>query len=415
MTWYAVEPTIGLEPDHSLDLLRRAPLAVVREFIARKMTSQDRATMAPLVQAAASSKDPAAQADVLQGIQDGLGGVREAPAPAAWKAAGPVLLANANAGVRERAMTLAVTFGDETAIAAMTKTAADPGSSAETRKTALRALLRRGKPDLVPLLQQLTADAALRAEAIRGLAAFDDAGTPTLLLRLYPKLSDAEKEDAVQTLASRSSWALALLEAVESGAVPRKDISVFVARQMQGLKDRRVVERLTKVWGQLQPASAQRTALTAKYKGILTDQALAKADLSKGRQVFAKNCASCHKLYDDGGDVGPALTGSQRANLDYILENVLDPSAVVPREYLVNVIQLADGRVINGIIRAETDKSLTVRTANETIVVPKDEIESRRESKLSMMPEGIFEKLSEQEVRDLVAYLRGQQQVPLPK
>jgi len=192
-------------------------------------------------------------------------------------------------------------------------------------------------------------------------------------------------------------------------------VSAFVARQMQGLKDKRVGERLAKVWGQLQPASAQRAALTAKYKALLTDDALARADLSKGRQQFVKNCASCHKLYDDGGDVGPGLTGSQRSNLDYLLENVLDPSAVVPREYQVNVIQTQDGRVINGIIKAETDNALTVRTANETIVVPKAEIESRTVSKLSMMPEGIFEKLSAQEVRDLVAYLRGKQQVPLPK
>ena len=197
--------------------------------------------------------------------------------------------------------------------------------------------------------------------------------------------------------------------------MPRRDVSVFVARQMQGMKDKRVGERLAKVWGQLQPASAQRTALTTKYKGVLSDDALAKADLSKGRQMYVKNCAACHKLYDEGGDVGPPLTGSQRANLDYILENALDPSAVVPREYQVSVIDLKNGRRINGIIRAETDKALTVQTANETIVVPKDEIESRTVSKLSMMPEGIFEKMADQEVRDLVAYLRGRQQVPLPK
>jgi putative heme-binding domain-containing protein len=101
--------------------------------------------------------------------------------------------------------------------------------------------------------------------------------------------------------------------------------------------------------------------------------------------------------------------------VDYLLENVLDPSAVVPREYQVNVVQMQDGRVVNGIIKAETDKALTVRTANETLVLPKSEIESRAESKLSMMPEGIFEKLADQEVRDLVAYLRGKHQVPLPR
>jgi putative heme-binding domain-containing protein len=414
MTWYAVEPMVGLGPEQSLDLLRAAKLGAVREFIARKMTTQNDSCIGPLAELAAKSKDPALQADVVQGIQDGLGGVRQFPAPAAWKSAGPALLSSANPGVRDRAMTLAVTFGDETAIEGMKTTAADR-KDPEARKAALHALLRRGKPDLLPLLRLLTADNVMRGEAIRGLAAFDDAGTPGLLLGIYPKLTDAEREDAIQTLASRNSWALALLDALESGTVPRRDVSVFVARQMQGLKDKRVAERLTKVWGQLQPASAQRAALTAKYKAILTDDALAKADLSKGRQVYAKNCASCHKLYDDGGDVGPALTGSQRANLDYVLENVLDPSAVVPREYQVNVIHLNSGRVINGIVKTETDKSLTVRTANETILVPKDEIESRTVSKLSMMPEGTFDKLTEHEVRDLVAYLRGRQQVPLLK
>jgi putative membrane-bound dehydrogenase-like protein len=415
MTWYAVEPTIGSDPAWALDVIRKSPLAAVREFTARKLAAVDQGHMPALIALAAGSKDAAVQRDVLNGIQEGLGGVRSAPAPAGWAEAAPVLLASKSADVKTGAMILAVTFGDEKAIAVMTKTVADPAAEVAARTTALRVLLRRGKPDLLPVLQHLVSDKALRAQAIRGLAAFNDPGTPALLLKVYSTLPDAEKEDAVQTLASRPAWALALLDAVEAGTVPRRDVSAFVARQMQGLKDKRVGERLAKVWGQLQPASAQRAALTTKYKAILSDNALAKADLSKGRQQFVKNCASCHKLYDEGGDVGPGLTGSQRSNLDYLLENVLDPSAVVPSEYQVNVIQMQDGRVINGIIKAETDKALTVRTANETIVVPKPEIESRNVSKLSMMPEGIFDKLTSEEVRDLVAYLRGKEQVPLPK
>jgi putative membrane-bound dehydrogenase-like protein len=415
MTWYAIEPTVGRDLDITLTQLRAARIPLVREFIARKLVARDRDYIAPLLAVVAKSSDAGLQRDVLQGIQDGLGGIREMPMPAGWKETAPALLASRDTTVRDRAAILAVTFGDDTAIDAMKATAADHAADPDARKTALRVLLRRGKPDLLPLLQLLTADTAVRADAIRGLAAFDDPGTPGLLLRIYPKLSEAEKEDAVQTLAARPAWALALLDAVENGTVPRRDVSPFVARQMQGLKDKRVGERLAKVWGQLRPASATRGALTTKYKGLLTDSALSAADLSRGRQVYAKNCASCHKLYDDGGDVGPALTGSQRANLDYVLENVLDPSAVVPREYQVNVVELKSGRVINGIIQAETDRSVTLRTATETILVPKDEIESRATSKLSMMPEGIFEKLTDQEVRDLVAYLRGRQQVPLPK
>ena len=415
MTWYAAEPVVGRDRDRTGTLFRAANLPIVREFITRKAVTTDTTFIGTALTWANESGDAAVQRDVLGGIIDGLGGAREVKGPAEWQTAGPRLLASRDPAVRDRAMILAVTFGDESAVESMKKTAGDHAAEPEARKTALRTLLRRGKADLLPLLQLLTADTTLRAEAIRGLAAFDDSGTPALLFRLYPKLTDGEKEDVVQTLASRNAWALALLDAIENGTVPRRDVSVFVARQMQGLKDKRVAERLAKVWGQLQPASGQRAALTAKYKASLTDDVLAKADLSRGRQVFVKNCASCHKLYDDGGDVGPSLTGSQRSNLDYILENVLDPSAVVPREYQVTVIDMQDGRRINGIIRTETDKSLTVVTANETHVMPKNEIESRTTSKVSMMPEGIFEKLNEQEVRELVAYLRGKQQVPLPK
>jgi putative membrane-bound dehydrogenase-like protein len=415
MTWYAIEPLVAEDNRATRALMRAAKLPIVREFISRKATATDPANAGMALAWSVESRDSMVTRDMLQGVIDGLGGVRETPAPSEWLNAGPKLLASPSREVRDRAMSLAVTFKDEQVIESMKKTAADSKADIAARSAAIRVLLRRGKPDLVPILKQLVADKDLRAEAIRGLAAFNDPDTPALLLKAYPTLSDSENEDAVQTLAARPEWALALLDAIEKGTVPRRDVSVFVARQMHGLKDKRVAERLATVWGQLQPVSANRAALTAKYKALLTDDAIAKADLPRGRQAFVKNCAACHKLYEEGGDIGPALTGSQRANLDYILENVLDPSAVVPREYQVSVIELANGRRINGIIRAETDKALTVRTANETLVVPKDEIESRTVSKMSMMPEGIFDKMAEQEVRDLAAYLRGKEQVPLPK
>ncbi len=414
MAWYAVEPLVGHKQDEMLRLLQAAQIPIVREFIARKAAATDSACMNIVLKQAAESNDPSVARDILKGTIDGLGGVRQATMPPDWTTAGPRLLASSDAVVREGAMVLAVTFGDEKAVEAMKATVADTSASAASRTAALHVLLRRGKPDLLPILQKLLDDKALRSDAIRGLAAFDDRETPGLLLKTYPTLAAAEKEDAVQTLASRSTWALALLDAIESGTVPRRDVSTFVARQIQGLSEKRVGQRLAQVWGQIQPASARRAELMAKYKAILTDENLAKADLSHGRLMFSRNCASCHKLYTDGGDVGPGLTGSQRSNLDYLLENVLDPSAVVPNEYRMSILQLQSGRTLNGIISQETDKSVTVKTANEVIVVPKDEIETRTVSKLSIMPEGILEKLSDAEARDLIAYLRGKEQVPLP-
>ena len=93
--------------------------------------------------------------------------------------------------------------------------------------------------------------------------------------------------------------------------------------------------------------------------------------------MFAKTCQQCHTLYGVGAKIGPDLTGSNRADLDYLLSNVVDPSAVIAKEYQPTVIITIDGRVITGIVTAEDDKSVTIRTATETLVLPKDEIDER--------------------------------------
>ena len=115
-----------------------------------------------------------------------------------------------------------------------------------------------------------------------------------------------------------------------------------------------------------------------------------------------------------GGDVGPELTGSDRANADYILENVLDPSAIVSRDFTLTSIATADGRLISGIIREQTDASLVIQTANERVVVPREDVEAIKSSHTSMMPEGLLDPLSPGEIRDLFAYLASSKQVSAP-
>jgi putative heme-binding domain-containing protein len=117
-------------------------------------------------------------------------------------------------------------------------------------------------------------------------------------------------------------------------------------------------------------------------------------------------------LYDQGGDVGPDLTGSDRGNSDYILENVLDPSATVGKDFRLTVVATTDGRVISGLLREQNDKTLTLQTVNERIVLPREDVEEFKESPSSMMPEGLLEKLTDDEVRDLMAYLASKSQVP---
>ena len=132
-----------------------------------------------------------------------------------------------------------------------------------------------------------------------------------------------------------------------------------------------------------------------------------------GRAVFARTCQQCHALFGVGGDVGPELTGSNRADLDYVLTNVLDPSALIGKDYMAQVIATTDGRVLTGIVRAEDKDAITLVTANETLTLPVADVEERRPSEQSMMPEDLWANLSEAEFRGLIAYLAGPSQVPM--
>ena len=140
-----------------------------------------------------------------------------------------------------------------------------------------------------------------------------------------------------------------------------------------------------------------------------------RAVLRAGRAVFAKTCAGCHRLFDAGRKVGPELTGSQRANVDYVLQNLVDPNAIIGRDFQVTVVVTSRGRVLTGIVAEETDNVLVLKTANEDVTVSKEDVEERSVSRVSMMPEGMLDKLTPVERRNLVAYLQSPRQVPLPE
>ncbi len=141
---------------------------------------------------------------------------------------------------------------------------------------------------------------------------------------------------------------------------------------------------------------------------------LAKADVSQGRVAFNTACAACHTLYGEGGKVGPDLTGGGRDNLDYLLENIVDPSAVVTADFHMSLVELKDGRVLSALIAAKTERTLSLKTMTEALTVERSEVAAIRDSSLSLMPEGLLEALPPEQARDLIAYLMHKSQVPLP-
>ncbi len=282
------------------------------------------------------------------------------------------------------------------------------------RQSAIAGLAQVRDPKLLPILQKLIARPELAEAALQGLAAYDSPQTPEIILNYYAKFTPAARQTALYTLASRPAYAQAMLAAVETHKIPSKELSTTLVRQVAAFENPQLNAKLRKVWGDFRPTSADKSRQVRALKSKLTEAALKKADPKHGRLVFAKTCAGCHVLFEEGRLVGPNLTGSQRNNLDYVLENVFDPSAVVGRAYRLTTIATTDGRVLTGVVAEEAAESLLLKTPKEDVLLAKNEIEARRQSMLSMMPEGLFEKLTETEIRDLIRYLASPTQVPLP-
>lgn len=415
MYWYAVEPLVNAELTKFLELAKSCQIPLVRRHIARRVAESaspaNRLDM--LVKLISEVSDAGAQQDLLQGLSDGLAGKRRVAMPEGWPQLYASLEASKLPAVREQALELALQFDDSTALASLRKKAADTKLDAGERNRALSALVARRVPDLTELLLALAAEPETSAIAIRGLAEYDAPNTAETLLAAYASYPANVRQDALQTLASRRAWAVELLDAVEANKISRADLTAFTARQLQSLGDEKLSARVAKLWGTVRTTPADKAKLIADYRKKLPPAALASADLTLGRAVYQKTCANCHQLFDAGGAIGPNLTGAQRTNLDYLLENIVDPSASVGRDFQVQVITTDSGRTLTGIVVAENANAVTLQTQNEKLVIPLTEIEERTPSPQSMMPEGILTPLSLDEIRALVAYLGTREQVPL--
>jgi putative heme-binding domain-containing protein len=132
-----------------------------------------------------------------------------------------------------------------------------------------------------------------------------------------------------------------------------------------------------------------------------------------GRDLFKKRCANCHRLFGDGENIGPDLTGSGRANLDYILQNTVTPSAVVAAGYRVSIVATKDGRVLTGIVNEVSPQLITVQTAKERVRLQKTDVEQVQGSATSLMPDNLLKELNDQQVLNLIRYLASPRQVAL--
>ncbi len=409
MIWFGVEPLVAGSPARAVRLALASKIPLVARHIARRLA--DAGEFGAVV--AALGDASGAQRDLLRGLRDGLDRRYDVVAPAEWPAAYERLRSSAEPEVRRLSVDLAQQFGDNAAAEARLATLRDATKGPEERRRALRALAQQRLPALRSQLLSLLDDAAIRRDAIRALAVFDEERYADALLERYATFDADEKLEAVQTLASRSRSGWKLTQVIRSGAIPRRDVPAYIARQL-----RRVVgSGFVEVWGPVEALPAEQASRLAKYRALLTEDAIRTADASRGRVVFEKTCAPCHLLYGNGGRVGPDLTGANRTDLTYVLGNVITPSEVIQDDYRMVLVFTHEGRLYSGILADENERQIKLWVAGEPEPVPiaKSDIASRELDEVSMMPEGLLDSLSDREVLDLVAYLRETEQVPLPK
>ena len=414
MYWYAIEPLAAEDPARALALALNGKIPQLHGFMIRRIGAGGDAT-GMLIDALAKTPDAGKQLTFLTAMREALKGRRTVPMPDAWPKLFDKLQNSAERDVRLQSTCLAVTFGNPKPALEMVR----QRSNTFNQKAAISALIDAGHPMLSPELRWLLDDelkaSGVRNVALRGLAAYDDPANSRAILAAFTTFTADEKIDALNTLAARPSYAKALLDAIGKKRIAAKEVSADIVRQLRNLKDKDISARINEVWGVVRDTPAERIKLMADYKKMLTTAPATTPDLAQGRAIFNKSCAQCHTLYGVGGKVGPDLTGSNRANLDYLLENIIDPSAVIPKEYAATIIEMKNGRVLTGIVRGDTPLALTVITVNETLTLPRKEVETLTVSKISMMPDDLLTQLREEEVRALIAYLQSPTQVALKK
>jgi putative heme-binding domain-containing protein len=275
----------------------------------------------------------------------------------------------------------------------------------------LKTLIEARSADLRTVCEGLLDVRGLNVAAVRGLTLFDDPAIGQRLVKDYRKFAPTDRPTILNALVSRPAWAAAMLASVGKGQIDRTEVTAFHARQIRDFKDDALTKKLTEVWGELRDSAADKKELIEKIKKQLDAATLAKANLSQGRVLFTAICSACHQMYGQGGKIGPDLTGSGRANIDYLLENIADPSGVVSADYRMSLLTLKDGRTLSGVITGTSDKTVSLRTLAETMTLEKSEITKTDTSPVSMMPEGLLLAFQPDQIRDLIAYLMHPVQV----
>ncbi len=285
--------------------------------------------------------------------------------------------------------------------------AADDRQPAAKRVEAIRTLALDDFTDatirkLFGRLLRLSQPQPIQSAALETLGKFNVARVAEMLLQTWPNLGPQSKAQVIETLFSRDDWTAAAFDAIEAGTITRGDISISRIALLRDHHDKGIGRRAEALLKKLAPP--ERREVIAAYQAALQKQ----GDADRGQALFKKVCSACHKLNGVGKSVGADLVGIGSKDASAILQNILDPNRDVKPKFVSYAVVTDQGRIITGMIVAETANSIRLQRSDGTHeTVLRIHVDTLRSTGLSFMPEGLEKEIDVAAMADLLAYLRS--------
>ena len=242
---------------------------------------------------------------------------------------------------------------------------------------------------------------ALQKQVIKSLGKLPDVSVGASLVAAYPKLPGDLQDPVLNELLKRSDWTSALLDAMQAGKINLGTLGPVAINRLRTHSDAAIAARANKIIDEVRgPETKEKDALIDKFTPIVTQP----GDAARGKELFTRNCAVCHRFNGAGKDVAPDLTGMGAHGPAELIIHVLDPNREVEPNYYAYSVETRDGDIYNGVIARENKSSLTLKNASGDVEIKIADITSRRNTGLSLMPNG-FEALGAEALRDILAYL----------
>lgn len=302
--------------------------------------------------------------------------------------------------------------GDAAAVKETLALIADAKAPLDERLRYTRSFGEIKRPEAVSVLLKLATgegETDLRRAAFASLGAYDESAIATETLTNLPKLPEAVRPAAFTLLGSRPAWAESLIAALQSGRIPLSLVPGDVADQLRSHAVESVRTAAAKLFPKMETVGMDFNGRIASV-----EEALKKAPGNPyaGEAIFEQRCASCHKLFFKGGKIGPELTGYQRDNLGTMLISIVNPNAEIREGFQFITVKTKDGRTLGG-FQVDRDNQVTVLRGldGQDLTLSAAEIDTVEPMGRSLMPEGLLEGLTEQQWRDLFAYLRISQPI----